>query len=368
MIQSSILRTNFVAVGTSEFFVDSADMDIQNILGNNLAQLTEIMTAIGEQPYRGRQLFKWLYNHRLRDFDQMTDLSLSLRQQLKTRYEIDYLTLADKQESQDGTVKMLFKLSDGSPLESVLIPEADRNTVCISSQVGCALACKFCATGTMGLIRDLTVGEIIGQLLVIRDQFGNDSFTNVVFMGMGEPFNNYRAVLDSLSIMTDSLGLGIGAKRITVSTSGVTPKIRKFADSGSKARLALSLHAATQEKRAQIMPIAQTFHLDKLMEAIKYYTDATGFRVTIEYVLLDGFNDTREDILALSKLIRGIPCKINLLAYNAVPGIPYQRPSDEKVDWFARELYPRAPAVTVRKSRGDDIAAACGQLAGRETK
>jgi 23S rRNA (adenine2503-C2)-methyltransferase len=187
-------------------------------------------------------------------------------------------------------------------------------------------------------------------------------------MGMGEPLNNYLNLIDSLRIMTDSLGLGIGAKKITVSTSGVTPKIKKLADTGLKTRLAISLHAATQEKRVKLMPIAETFGLTKLIEAIKYYTDLTGYRVTFEYVLLKGVNDTKEDVLALARLIQGIPCKINLLAYNPVPGLPYRRPSDEKVDWFARELYPRAPAVTVRKSRGQDINAACGQLAAQVSR
>jgi 23S rRNA (adenine2503-C2)-methyltransferase len=220
----------------------------------------------------------------------------------------------------------------------------------------------------MGLLRNLTVGEIVGQLVFLREMYGNDCFTNVVFMGMGEPLNNYDNLVEALRIMIDTLGLGIGHKKITVSTSGVTPKIRKLADSGLRVRLALSLHSAIQEKRAEIMPVAQTFALPKLMEAVRYYAEKTGSRVTFEYILMDGFNDTKEDVLALTKLIQGIPCKINVLAYNPVPGLPHKRPSDEKVDWFARELYPRTPAVTVRTSRGRDIDAACGQLAARKSK
>ncbi|MCB2202281.1 23S rRNA (adenine(2503)-C(2))-methyltransferase RlmN [bacterium] len=344
-------------------------MSKTNLVGFTRAQLESLFGDLGEKPYRGRQLYKWIYQTRQWDFAAMTDLSKTLRERLETGFTIDGLTVEHRSKSIDGTEKFLFRLPDGHPVESVLIPddERDRSTVCISSQAGCALACRFCATGTMGLIRDLTVGEIVGQLLFLRNLYGHDCFTNVVFMGMGEPLHNYNSVIESLRIMKDELGLGLGAKRITVSTSGVTPKIRKLADSGLKVRLALSLHAATQEKRLKIMPIAETFGLDKLIDAVRYYADQTRDRVTFEYVLIEGFNDGMDDVLALARLIEGIPCKINILAYNPVPGLPYKRPSDEKVDWFGRQLYPRAPAVTVRKSRGRDIEAACGQLAARKT-
>jgi 23S rRNA (adenine2503-C2)-methyltransferase len=342
-------------------------MTKQNLLGFTRQELEKTMISLGEKPYRGRQLFKWLYADRQYDFDLMTDLSKDMRRRLDDSFEIRGLNLVQSQASGDGTRKFLFELEDGRPLETVLIPEDDgRKTVCVSSQVGCALKCGFCATGTMGFMRNLTVGEIIGQLIYIRDEFGDDAFTNIVFMGMGEPMMNFDNVVEAIRIISAPSGLGLSAKRVTVSTSGVSPKIRKLADSGLKARLAVSLHAATQAKRVRIMPVAETFHLDKLMDAIKYYTDKTGYRVTFEYIVFKDFNDTMEDVLALSKLIRGIPCKINLLAYNPVEGLEFDRPSDEKVDWFGRELYPRAPAVTVRKSRGRDIDAACGQLAARQ--
>ena len=339
-----------------------------NLMGYTRDQLESLLAELGEKPYRGRQLFKWLYNNRRYDFEHMTDFSKQLRSVLDERFTIRGLEIAERKKSADGTEKFAFRLEDGHLIESVIIPDDERTTVCISSQAGCALGCRFCATGTMGLARDLTIGEIVGQLIFMREIYGQACFSNVVFMGMGEPFNNYQNVMESLRIMTDSLALGIAAKKITVSTSGVTPKIRRFADSGSKCRLAISLHAATQEKRVKIMPLAETFALDKLVEAIRYYTDRTGYRVTFEYVLLEGFNDSFDDVLALSQLIQGIPCKINLLAYNPVPGLPYRRPSDQAVDRFARELYPRAPAVTVRKSRGQDIEAACGQLAARPSQ
>ncbi|MBD3333659.1 23S rRNA (adenine(2503)-C(2))-methyltransferase RlmN, partial [candidate division GN15 bacterium] len=266
-------------------------------------------------------------------------------------------------------IKFLFRLHDGHPIEAVLIPDDDspRKALCISSQAGCALGCKFCATGTLGLLRDLTPGEIVGQMMYLRDRFGGDAFTNVVMMGMGEPLMNFNNVVTALRIASDSLGMGHPARKITISTSGVSPKIKKLADTGLKTRLAISLHAADQAKRERIMPIAQTFKLDKLMEAIRYYTERTGFRVTFEYIVFEDFNDTMDDVKALARLIQGIPCKINLLAYNPVDGLDFERPSDDKVDWFARQLYPRAPAVTVRKSRGQDIDAACGQLAAKHS-
>jgi 23S rRNA (adenine2503-C2)-methyltransferase len=334
-------------------------------MGFSLDQLQAAMLQLGENRYRGRQLFKWLYQFRQQDFTRMTDLSRELRRLLEEQYVVEGLRLEHNAKSSDGTQKFLFRLSDGRPIETVLIPEGARRTVCISSQAGCALACKFCATGTMGLLRDLTVGEIVGQLVFLRQMYGEDSFTHVVFMGMGEPLLNFDNLVEALRIMSAGLGLGIPARRITVSTSGISPKIKRLAESGLKVRLAVSLHAATQAKRKQIMPVADTFALPKLMEAVRYFAEVTGQPVTFEYIVMDNFNDSMEDIKALSRLVRGLACKINLLAYNPVPGLPFKRPSDEKVDWFGRELNPRVPAVTVRQSRGRDIDAACGQLAAR---
>ena len=341
-------------------------MQRQNILGYTLPQLEQAMQAIGEKPYRGRQLHKWLYLTRQYDFSLMTDFTKELRGRLAELYQVAPLELEYSAKSKDGTEKFLFRLNDGRPVETVLIPDDDRRTLCISSQSGCPLACSFCATGTLGLLRNLTAGEIVGQLMFVRDKYGDDAFTNVVFMGMGEPLHNYDTVLEAVGIMTNPLGLKVSARKITISTSGITPKIKKLAESVSKTRLELSLHAATQVKRAKIMPIAETFGLTKLMEAVRYYAETTEQRVTFEYILFDGFNDTMDDVRALAELVRGIPCKINILAYNEVPGLSFKRPSDEKVNWFGRMLFPRTPAVTVRKSRGRDIDAACGQLAARK--
>ncbi len=337
-----------------------------NLLGYTRSQLEELLVSLGQKPYKGRQLFAWLYKVRQYDFSLMTDLTKDIRRQLDESYNFELPKFEQESTSVDGTVKFLFRLSDGNPIETVLIPDGERTTVCISVQAGCALGCRFCATGTMGLLRDLTVGEIVGQLLALRERFGADAFTNIVMMGMGEPLNNFDNVMEAIKIINDENGLGLAAKKITISTSGITPKIRKLADMKLKVRLALSLHAATQEKRRKIMPVADTFGLEKLMEALKYYTTRTKSRVSIEYILFKGFNDRPEDIKALTRLLHGIPCKINMLAYNPVPGLDFERPSDEEVDRFARLLYPKLPAVTVRKSRGRDIDAACGQLAVRK--
>ncbi len=351
-----------------DFAVNFKLMAKKNLLGYTKPQMNSLMVSLGEKPFRGRQLFKWLYHTRQYDFSLMTDLSKGLRDRLADDYEIRGMELERRARSTDGTEKFLFRLEDGHPVETVLIPEEDRRAVCVSAQAGCALACCFCATGTMGLVRNLTVGEIIGQLVFLRELYGSDCFSNVVFMGMGEPLLNFDNVVDVIRIISDSVGLGVSARKVTISTCGISPEIRRLADSGLKTRLAVSLNAATQEKRIRIMPIARTYNLENLMKALRYYTGRTGFRVTFEYILFEGFNDTVEDIDALSQLVRGIPCKINILAYNPVPGFAFKRPSDDKVDWFGRQMYPRAPAVTVRKPRGLDIGAACGQLAGRIDK
>lgn len=338
----------------------------ENLIGQTVSMLEQKLVRLGEKAFHGRQLFKWLYGARQFDFELMTDMSKELRAKLADRFCFVPLSAERSQSSRDGTRKFLFRLDDGSPVESVLIPDDDRRTVCLSSQSGCALGCTFCATGKMGLLRDLTAGEIIGQLIYLRQEYGDKAFTNVVFMGMGEPLHNYENLLDSLSIMTNNSGLGISPKRIIVSTSGVTPKIRKLAESGTKVRLALSLHAATQKKREAIMPVARTFGLSNLMEAVKEYSSTTGQRMLIEYVLLGGFNDGKEDIRALVRLLHGITCKVNLLAYNPVAKTLFERPSDEKVNRFASDLRSKGLTVTVRQSRGNDIDAACGQLAAHE--
>jgi 23S rRNA (adenine2503-C2)-methyltransferase len=338
-----------------------------NVLGFSMPQMEELLTSLGAQSFHGRQVFKWIYSSREYEFSRMTDLSRDMRVQLAERCTVDQLKLEGNFHSKDGTRKLLFRLHDGHPVESVLIPDEDdkRQTACISVQAGCAVKCAFCATGTMGLLRDLTSGEIVAQLMQLRDEFGSDAFSNIVMMGMGEPLLNFESVVEALRIITSDVGLGVSPKRITLSTSGITPKIKKLAETGLNVRLAISLHAATQQKRLRIMPIAKTFSLTKLIEAARYYAQETGLPVTFEYILFDGFNDKPEDIEQLSRLVSGFACKINILAYNPVPGLPFERPSDDKVNRFARQLHQAGVTVTVRKSRGRDIDAACGQLAAR---
>jgi len=355
-----------------------------NLIGLPKSELETRLQDFGEKRFHGRQLFKWLYNVRQYDFELMTDLSKDLRDKLAENFEINGLNPEDHRISVDGTEKFLFRLDDNKPIETVVIPSEEedlrpstssgqrlsagsgRNTACISSQAGCAVGCFFCATGTMGLLRDLTAGEIVGQLMFLRDKYGPSAFSNVVMMGMGEPLLNLENVVDAIRIMTDEIGLNISPKKIVLSTSGITPKIKKLAEEKVGVRLALSLHAATQQKRQVIMPIAKTFKLDNLMKAVRQYADSSKLPVTFEYILFDGFNDTRQDIEDLSRLVRGLRCKINVIAYNPVPGLDFKRPSDDKINWFGKELNKKVNAVTVRKSRGRDIEAACGQLAARK--
>ncbi|MBU8934876.1 MAG: 23S rRNA (adenine(2503)-C(2))-methyltransferase RlmN [candidate division Zixibacteria bacterium] len=336
-----------------------------NLLGYNQSQLEELMLSFRQKAYKGRQIYSWLYKVRQHDFHQMTDLTKDIRHRLDCEYTFDLMKLEEELVSKDGTRKFLFRLDDGYPVETVLIPGADRTTACISVQSGCALGCRFCATGTMGLLRDLTTGEMVGQLLGLREKYGSDAFTNVVLMGMGEPLTNLDNVLGALSIIMDEQGVCVGHRKVTISTVGISPGIRRLADSNCKARLAVSLHSAIQKKREQLMPVARSFNLENLMAALRYYTQETNTRVTIEYILFKGFNDSMGDVKALTRLLQGLPCKINVLAYNPVPGLDFTRPSEEEVDEFARMLYPRLPAVMVRKSRGSDVNAACGQLAAR---
>jgi 23S rRNA (adenine2503-C2)-methyltransferase len=337
-----------------------------NLMGRSVDELADVMTSLGAPPFKGRQLFKWLYKFQQYDFQLMTDLTKELRSRLDDGFSFEGLRLDDAVKAADGTEKFLFRLDDGHPVESVLIPDEEKTTVCLSSQSGCALACRFCATGTLGLLRDLTVAEIVGQLVFVRERLGHGGVGNIVLMGMGEPLNNFDNVLAAIRIIINENGMDISPKRITVSTSGIVPKIRKLADAGLKVRLAVSLNAAIQAKRLEIMPVAQAYTLDVLMDAVKYYAEKTKSRVTFEYVLFKGFNDTAEDVQALARLLRGVPCKVNVLAYNPVTGLGFERPSDDEVDEFGHRLYPLVPALTVRRSRGLDIDAACGQLAAKK--
>lgn len=328
-----------------------------------LKELEEIVSGWGEKSFRAKQIAVWVYNKGVTDFDKMTNLSKTLREKLSETHTLSTLKLVTTQESQDGSVKFLFALKDGQTIESVLIRDKGKNTVCISAQVGCPLGCLFCATGYMGYKRNLTAGEIVDQILQVRPYINKgEILNNIVYMGMGEPLLNYQNVLKSLKILTSDYGVCISPKRITLSTAGVVPEIYKLADESVRVKLAISLHAADEELRKKLMPVTNKHSLKELLEAAKHYARKVGHRVTFEYILIKGVNDSEKQARQLARLIAHIPCKINLIMYNPIPDAPFERPTLEQAQKFREILYPRAPAVTLRISKGVDIAAACGQL------
>jgi len=320
-----------------------------------------ITTELGMKPYRAKQLFSWIHLKRVDKFQQMTDISLSARNELERTGSITVLDVCNTVTSDDGTVKYSFLLSDGEIIESVLIPDSPGLTACISTQAGCRCGCKFCQTGKGGFRRNLTTDEIIAQLYGLQART-HSRISNVVFMGMGEPMDNFPAVKDSLEIITDDRGICIGARKITVSTVGIPGGIGKLAELDGQYGLAVSLHSAVESTRRKLVPVSKNLPLPKIKRDIRDYFNRKGRRITIEYCLIAGINDTASEADALIEFTDDIECKINLLVYNPIEGVPYRRPDDESVNRFMHYLYPRCQAVTLRRSRGSDIAAACGQL------
>jgi len=341
--------------------LDSASGKKQ-LVGMNMGELEEFATAIGEKPFRGRQLFAWLYNRKARDFEEMTDLSKPLRRRLAEIAAIGVLKPVSEVVSNDGnTRKFLLELRDGERIETVSIRERLRHTLCVSTQVGCALGCRFCATARMGFRRNLSVGEIVDQVLVAERHVG-EKVTNLVLMGMGEPLLNYENVIAACELVRHEQGLAIGHRRIVISTAGWVPGIMRLAEEGHRFKLAISLNATTDEQRRTLMPVAERYPLQELLNAVIYYYRRSGRRPTFEYVLLAGINDTAADATRLRGLLRQVPCKVNLIPYNSTDG-PYQRPTPEQIEAFRQALSPLKAPVIVRWSKGDDIQAACGQLA-----
>jgi 23S rRNA (adenine2503-C2)-methyltransferase len=331
-------------------------------------ELIALFAEMGEKPFRGKQVYEWLWSRRARSFEEMTNLSKSLRQKLEENFEIRSMTIADKQISADGTMKYAFRLSDGSIVEGVLIPTQSRTTACISSQVGCSLSCKFCATGRLKRMRNLESYEIYDQVAEIyRDAeiLRDKPLSNIVYMGMGEPLLNYRNMLESTFRIADDKGLGMSPKRITVSTAGIAKMIEKLGDDGVRFNLALSLHAANDQKRNEIMPINETNSLESLAAALKYFYERTQSRVTYEYIIFRDFNDTLEDARELADFCMHVPCKVNIIEYNPIDEGEFEQAHPEKVDAFAAYLEKRNIIVNIRRSRGKDIDAACGQLANK---
>lgn len=330
----------------------------------SLAELRRFVLELGEKEYRFRQIASWLYKKMARDFDEMTDLSKTLRETLHAKAVITSLRTKDvKISHSDGTRKMLYELADGAAIESVLMRQEKRITLCISTQVGCPLDCTFCQTGRGRFRRNLCAGEILDQICLLkRECIDETEKVNIVFMGMGEPLLNFEELTRAIRTLNDPLGLNTGSKRITVSTSGLPERIIELADQGLKCSLAISLNASNDSTRSKLMPALAAYSIKEILEAARYFHRKTRRRVTLEYVLLDGVNTSTRDAAALAKLSAGGPFKINLIPYNPVRDSAFKGMSDEAIDKFVRVLLPTAPAVTVRRSRGADIDAACGQL------
>jgi len=335
----------------------------KNIKNLSMEQLKEELTALGLEGYRAQQIKKWLYQKDVTSFDQMTNLGKDYKALLKEHFEIPQLSIKDVQQSSDGTRKYLIELADGKSIETVMIPTEDRNTLCISTQVGCAMGCHFCYTATMGLMRNLTIFEILEQVSVVRRDWGqNKPVTNLVFMGMGEPLVNTKNLYSSLDILIDPECYALSRHHITVSTSGIATEIEKFGDR-TPVKLAVSLHATTNEQRDSIMPINKKFPLDRLMDSLGKMNLPKRNRITFEYILLHGVNDSMDDARRLAKLLRNLPSKINLILFNEFPGSPFKRPPDEWAYKFQKILLDAGYVAVIRKSRGRDILGACGQLA-----
>lgn len=354
-------------------------MEKQDIRKYSAVQLKDWLVQHGEQGFRAKQVHEWLWKKSALSFEQMTNLSLPTRELLNAHFEIRPLTVDQQQRSNDGTIKSSFRLFDGNLVEGVLIPalrnddrgdgSSDRMTACVSSQVGCSLTCKFCATGYMDRKRNLDAAEIYDQVVAIDRQAKenyNVPLSNIVYMGMGEPLLNYKNVLESVDRITSSDGLGMSPKRITVSTAGIAKMIRQLGDDSVKFNLALSLHAANDQKRDQIMPINESNTLQALGDALGYFYKKTGTRITFEYILFYNFNDTLQDAQELWKFTKRVPAKINIIEYNPIAEATFKNTDPQTLDKFAGFLDGKGVTVNVRRSRGKDIDAACGQLAGKK--
>ncbi|HZN93522.1 MAG TPA: 23S rRNA (adenine(2503)-C(2))-methyltransferase RlmN [Myxococcales bacterium] len=343
-----------------------------DVLSLPLPDLTRfVVEQMAERPFRARQLFRWLHQRGVHDFDRMTDLSKAFRQRLKEVAQVPPLAKDLEQRSADGTIKYRWRTVDGRLIESVYMPSPDRKTLCVSTQVGCAMGCTFCATATLGLLRNLTPGEIVAQVHnVNREVQANEGtpllrpLTNLVFMGMGEPLHNFESVKRALSILRSEDGPNFSQRHITVSTVGLVPMIERFAQE-TDVKLAISLNATTDEQRSSTMPVNRRWNIAALMEACRKFPLRQGRRITFEYVLLRGVNDTDEDARRLARLLQGVPAKVNLIPYNENPGLGFHTTQDARAEAFRELLASAGVAAFIRQNRGRDIAAACGQLANQ---
>jgi 23S rRNA (adenine2503-C2)-methyltransferase len=339
-------------------------VDLKNL---SPSQLQVFLASFGKEMYRTVQILKWLYQRGVRSVDEMTNLPRKLRAELGEGSRISTIALTRFKQAQDGTRKFLFELEDGNRIESVLIPDKSRLTLCISTQVGCALGCQFCLTGKKGWKRDLTVAEILNQILAVKEILsGSATITNIVLMGMGEPLANYENTLKALELMTHPDAFKFSRRRVTLSTVGLLPQLEQLAEETISFRLAISLNASDEETRSDLMPINRQHPLKKVLDLCRKFPLRPRDRITFEYVMLQGVNDAPQDAKRLLKLLRGIPSKVNLIPLNEAPGIPYQRPSDERVRAFQEILMAGGLAAIVRASKGKEILAACGQLQGQD--
>lgn len=341
-----------------------------SIYSLELSSLKNWLTENGEKTFRAAQMFDWLYKKRVTSFDEMTNLSKELRMKLAEHFTITTLKPIVQQTSKDGTMKFLFELADGYSIETVLMRHDYGNSVCVTTQVGCRIGCTFCASTLGGLKRNLEAGEIVAQVVRVQKALDemDERVSHVVIMGIGEPFDNYDEMLSFLRIINDHKGLNIGARHITVSTSGIIPKIYRFADENMQINFAISLHAPNMELRSKLMPINKAYRLPDLMDAVRYYIEKTGRRVTFEYGLFGGVNDQVEHAKELASLIRGLKCHVNLIPVNYVPERNYVRTPRDQIFRFERTLKKEGIHVTIRREHGHDIDAACGQLRAKERK
>ena len=334
---------------------------MKNIKEYNLNELQDEIVALGEKKYRAEQIFKWIYVDKAKEFEEMTNLSIGLREKLKKNYTTCNFNIIKKQESSDGTKKYLFDVLDGNAIETVLMQYHHGKTICVSSQIGCKMGCKFCASTGVKFIRNLSAGEIVEQVLAVEQDI-EDKISNVVFMGIGEPFDNYDNVMKAIRIINNQKGLNIGARHISISTSGLVPMIYKFADEDLQCTLSISLHATNNEKRSRMMPINKKYSIEELMEACKYYIKETNKRISFEYALAKDSNDNLEDAKELVNLLKGMLCHVNLIPINKIENGEYSKSSNENIIKFRDYLNEKGIVATIRRELGSDIDAACGQL------
>ncbi len=339
----------------------------ENIKNYNLEELKEVLKELGEKPYRAEQIFKWIMQENVTSFDEMTNISIELRNKLKEKFDLHVFKILQKQVSKDGTKKYLFDVLDGNAIESVLMEYKHGFTICVSSQIGCKMGCKFCASTGVKFSRNLTAGEIVEQLLAIqRDE--NIKISNLVFMGIGEPLDNYDNVMQAIAILNNPKGINMGARHISISTSGLVPRIYELADKNIQCTLSISLHSANNEKRSQMMPVNNVYNIEELMKACKYYTEKTNKRISFEYALAKESNDNLADAKELVKLLKGMLCHVNLIPINKIENGKYSKSTNENILKFRDYLNEKGIVATIRRELGSDIDAACGQLRKKEVE